>query len=76
MYLDRSKKQSFICMVNKIYSSLVYLFRRVKEPSSLVAIAYLTDKYKIDFGVVTVIATTLLGFLGFYIKECDPETQI
>ena len=63
-------------MVTKLYSSLVYLARRIKEPSSLIAIAYLTDKYQIDFGVVTTLATTLLGFLGFYIKECEPETKI
>jgi len=63
-------------MVNKIYSSMVYLVQRLKEPSSLIAIAYLTDKYQIDFGVVTALATTLLGFLGFFIKECKPETKV
>jgi hypothetical protein len=65
--------------MNRIYSALLYLKARLKEPSSVLAIAYLTDKYHInpgDIATLTGVATTVLGLGGFFIAETKPITVV
>ena len=65
--------------MDKIYSALIYLKARLKEPSSILAIAFLADKFGVsvgDIGNIVGVVTTLLGVGGFFIAEAKPLTVV
>jgi len=66
-------------MKEQIFSALLYLKARLQEPSSLVAIAFLADKFHVSAGDIANIlgvVTTCLGFGGFFIAEKKPITVV
>jgi hypothetical protein len=63
-------------MFARLFSALVFLHNRLKEPTSMLAMAYLADKFDITVGDIAPLITTGLGFAAFFIPEAQPLVRV